>query len=78
MRGLSCVNAQSHKINAINAKAACAALGSFRRAFHLPDYADQDNTEAKFDKGALTIAIPRLEIARSNVKKPNVKKIEVG
>lgn len=47
--------------------------GSFRRAFHLPDDADQDSIEAKFEKGVLTVTVPRLEGAKSNVRK-----IEVG
>ena len=47
--------------------------GSFRRAFRLPDDADQDNIAAKFEKGILAVSVPRLKGAKSNVRK-----IEIG
>ncbi len=34
--------------------------GTFRRAFRLPDNVDRDAIEAGFDKGVLTITLPKL------------------
>jgi HSP20 family protein len=45
--------------------------GSFTRAITLPTTADTDKVEASFDKGVLTIAVPKVE--RAKAKKILVK-----
>ncbi len=42
--------------------------GSFRRAFRLPDNVDRDAIEAGFDKGVLTITLPKLAEQKSKVE----------
>jgi len=44
--------------------------GSFTRAITLPQTADAEKVEARFDKGVLTVAVPKVEKAKP-------KKIEV-
>jgi HSP20 family protein len=38
--------------------------GSFRRVFGLPSTADTDNIKAGYDKGVLTVTIPKAEVAK--------------
>jgi HSP20 family protein len=45
--------------------------GSFTRAITLPTTADTDKVEASFDKGVLTIQVPKVE--RAKAKKIQVK-----
>jgi HSP20 family protein len=47
------------------------AYGSFARSFTLPNRVSQDQVQAKFDNGLLTITIPKAAEARP-------KKIEIG
>ena len=48
--------------------------GSFSRAIPLPpNVVDQDNVSANFDKGVLTITLPKLEEAQQIVKRIPVK-----
>ena len=48
------------------------SYGAFRRAIALPDEADADNADATFDKGVLTITIPKTEKAKEAVKKVSI------
>ena len=43
--------------------------GSFQRSFQLPDGVDAAKAKASFDKGVLTVSIPKTEKAKQNVKK---------
>jgi len=45
--------------------------GSFVRAISLPQYADEERIEASFDKGVLTVDVPKVEAAKP--KKITVK-----
>jgi HSP20 family protein len=40
------------------------AFGSFARTLTLPDGVDVDNIEASFDKGVLTVSVPKTEQAK--------------
>ncbi|KAG6427530.1 hypothetical protein SASPL_111776 [Salvia splendens] len=46
--------------------------GSFRRRFHLPENAKSDEVKAAIENGVLILTIPKKEI-----KKPQVKQIEI-
>lgn len=48
-------------------------FGSFQRSFTLPATAQSDKTEASFEKGVLTITIPKSEEAKSKTIKVEVK-----
>jgi HSP20 family protein len=48
------------------------SYGSFQRVLSLPEDADQDDVKATFNKGVLTIKMPRKALP-----KPDVKKIEI-
>lgn len=37
------------------------AFGNFHRSFTLPDAVDEDNIEATYDNGVLTISVPKTE-----------------
>lgn len=52
------------------AKMELPGIGSFSRAIALPQTADTEKVEASFDKGVLTIEIPKFEKAKP-------KKIEI-
>jgi HSP20 family protein len=45
------------------------SFGSFERSFDLPDTVDQGKIEASFQKGLLTITIPKTEAAQKTAKK---------
>ena len=47
--------------------------GSFQRSFQLPTTVDMEKIEAKFDKGILTVTLPKTEEARSKEIKIQVK-----
>lgn len=48
--------------------------GYFRRTIPLPpDAIDADNVEATFNKGVLTITVPKKEVAKSEAKRITVK-----
>jgi HSP20 family protein len=47
--------------------------GSFQRSFTLPATAQADKTEASFEKGILTITIPKSEEAKSKTIKVEVR-----
>lgn len=47
--------------------------GSFRRSFELPEGVDRDKIAAKFEKGVLTVAIPKSVAARKRTKKIDIK-----
>ncbi|TYI32485.1 hypothetical protein ES332_A04G066600v1 [Gossypium tomentosum] len=47
--------------------------GKFMRRFRLPENAKMDQIKASNENGVLTVTIPKLE-----VKKPNVKSIEIS
>lgn len=50
------------------------SYGYFRRSIPVPmDAIDQDNVEATFDKGILTVTLPKREEARSVTKRIEVK-----
>jgi len=48
-------------------------FGSFKRAFILPDYANKDNINAKFDHGVLKIAIEKIEPEKPKVVNVDIK-----
>lgn len=45
--------------------------GSFQRSFQLPSAVDQDNVNAQFDNGVLTLTIPKIKTGKS--KKITIK-----
>ncbi len=47
--------------------------GSFKRSFRLPDGVDTDKIEAAFDKGVLTIRLPKTAEAQKAEKKIDIK-----
>ena len=47
--------------------------GSFKRAFRVPDGVDADKIEAAFDKGVLTIRLPKTAEAQKAEKKIDIK-----
>ncbi|NPT39583.1 Hsp20/alpha crystallin family protein [Paraburkholderia xenovorans] len=49
------------------------SYGAFTRTVPLPDGVDVDKVEAKFDKGVLTIRLPKTASARSPVRKVEIK-----
>lgn len=49
------------------------AYGSFQRVLSLPEDADQANIGAKFNKGVLTVSIPRKASARTEAKRIPIK-----
>jgi HSP20 family protein len=48
-----------------------ASYGSFFRSFPLPDSVDQDNVDARFENGVLSVTLPKVEAAKP-------KRIEVN
>ncbi|MEQ8602591.1 MAG: Hsp20/alpha crystallin family protein [Marivibrio sp.] len=50
------------------------SYGAFERAFRIPDTVDQDRIEADFDKGVLTIALPKRADKKSEKKVIDVKR----
>lgn len=48
--------------------------GSFQRSFRLPENIDAGKIDAAFDKGVLTVRVPKSAKATSKVKKISVKK----
>ncbi len=49
------------------------SYGMIQRTVPLPPDIDSDKTTAEFEKGVLTIHIPKLESAKKKIKKINVK-----
>ncbi|KAG4210565.1 hypothetical protein ERO13_A02G085900v2 [Gossypium hirsutum] len=47
--------------------------GKFMRRFRLPENAKMDQVKASMENGVLTVTVPKLE-----VKKPNVKAVEIS
>lgn len=47
--------------------------GSFYRMITLPAQVDEDRAEARFEKGILTVHLPKTEIARKKEKKIEIK-----
>lgn len=45
------------------------SYGAFQRSLALPEEADTNKADAKFDKGVLTVSIPKTEKAKEAVKK---------
>jgi HSP20 family protein len=48
------------------------AFGSFQRVIPLPDGVDVDDAEARFDKGVLTIRLPKTAAEKSGVRRLEV------
>lgn len=48
-------------------------FGSFHRSFALPETVDPDKVDARFDKGILTITMPKTAPAKEETKKIKVK-----
>jgi HSP20 family protein len=48
-------------------------FGSFQRSFQLPPGVDRDKIEAKFDKGVLTVTLPKTAEAAARQKKIEIK-----
>ena len=49
------------------------SYGSFQRSIRLPDTIDEDNANARFDKGVLTITLPKRPESVSAQKKIDIK-----
>jgi len=49
------------------------SYGSFQRSIRLPDTVDEDKAEARFDKGVLTITLPKRPETVSAQKKIQIK-----
>jgi len=49
------------------------SFGSFQRAFQVPDGVDTDKIEASFQKGVLTVTLPKSAEAQKAAKKIDVK-----
>ena len=49
------------------------SFGSFRRSFQVPDSVDAAKIDANFDKGVLTLTLPKTEAARRPEQKIEVK-----
>ena len=49
------------------------SYGSFQRSIRLPDTVDEDKAEARFDKGVLTITLPKRPESVSAQKKIQIK-----
>ena len=49
------------------------SYGSFQRILSLPEDADQEDVKATFDKGVLTIKLPRKALPKSDVKQIEIK-----
>ena len=47
--------------------------GSFQRSIALPEHVDTDKAEAAFEKGVLTITLPKVETEKSKAKKIAIK-----
>ncbi|WP_374763181.1 Hsp20/alpha crystallin family protein [Yunchengibacter salinarum] len=50
------------------------SYGRFERSFRLPEDADRDGVEARFDKGILTIKVPRRQIGNEAPKRIKISK----
>lgn len=48
-------------------------FGSFQRSFRLPESVDEDRISANFDKGVLTVHLPKKPEAQTKAKKIDVK-----
>ncbi len=48
-------------------------FGSFQRSFQLPRGVDRDRIEARFDKGVLTVVLPKTAEAAARQKKIEIK-----
>ena len=49
------------------------SYGSFQRVLSLPEDADQDGVKATFNKGVLTVTLPRKALPKADVKQIEVK-----
>ena len=49
------------------------SYGSFQRSFHLPDGVDQDKIVATFEKGVLTVTLPKTAEVQKQQKKIEIK-----
>ena len=49
------------------------SYGSFQRVLSLPEDADHDDIKATFNKGVLTIKVPRKALPKSDVKQIKIK-----
>jgi HSP20 family protein len=52
--------------------------GSFERSVRLPEFVDADRISAQFDRGVLTVTIPKAEAAKSRKIAVNVGRIDDG
>ena len=50
-----------------------AQYGSFARSFRLPDYVKPDQATARYDKGVLTVQVPKVEETKPKSIKIDVK-----
>ncbi|MCB1160889.1 MAG: Hsp20/alpha crystallin family protein [Leptospiraceae bacterium] len=53
-----------------------SSYGKFCRRIELPDGVNQEGIEAEFKGGLMTIRVPRIEVAKQDIKKIEVKKVE--
>ena len=49
------------------------SYGSFQRSIRLPETVDEDKAQAKFDKGVLTITLPKKPEMVKSQKKIEIK-----
>lgn len=54
------------------------AFGSFSRSVRLPETVDSEAITARFDKGVLTVSMPKVEEARSAKRRIEISKEERG
>lgn len=50
------------------------SFGSFSRAFRLPDGVDEQAVDAQFDKGVLTVNLPKVSKSKTEARRVPVKK----
>ncbi|NNJ73642.1 MAG: Hsp20/alpha crystallin family protein, partial [Anderseniella sp.] len=50
------------------------SFGSFSRAFRLPDGVDEEAVAASFDKGVLTVTLPKMSKTKTDARRVPVEK----
>lgn len=50
------------------------SYGTFQRSFRLPDTVDAEKIDARFDKGVLTITVPKTEAGKAQVRRIQVNR----
>ncbi|HYD29499.1 MAG TPA: Hsp20/alpha crystallin family protein [Azospirillaceae bacterium] len=50
------------------------SYGTFNRSFRLPDTVDPEKVDARFDKGVLTVTLPKTEAGRSQIRRIQINR----